>query len=222
MPRLVALCPLLALVLAAPTAGAPRKPVSKSLTAGDWTLAWTGDSGKATGPGGRTLVLWEPPKKEKGCDEGVNGDVLSVVGTIVSFDLSAGGYCEGAAHPYAVRHYVVKDLARNGKEVSLYDFFDKAEVQRALDADPFLRKEKDDEDAPCRFTLEGFEKSFAFHHVEGDKVAVRVGLTHGCEVMRGNLTQLGLLLTPKPDLLARLEAAEKSGTLMKTLAAGKK
>jgi hypothetical protein len=54
-----------------------------------------------------------------------------------------------------------------------------------------------------------FLRHFAFHHVEGNKVAVRIGLSHGAEVWRGHLTQMGLLL-PIPARLSRpLEAAAK-------------
>lgn len=221
MRRLALLAPLLTFALAWPARGEPKE-TPKTLQAGSWTLTWTSKSGKATGPQGRTVVLWEQPKPEPDCaEETIDGAVLSVVGTIVSMDLSRYSDC-GGAHPSSWRTYEVLDLTQPSRRLSLYDFFDKSEVQRVMNADPFLRKAKTREDAECEFTLEGFEKSFAFHHVEGNKVAVRVGLTHGCEAMRGHLTQLGLLLTPKPDFLTRLRAAEQAGTLMKSVATGKK
>ncbi len=42
--------------------------------------------------------------------------------------------------------------------------------------------------------------------VSGNKVAVRIGLGYGCEAMRGNLTQLGLVVTPTGDFKVQLDA----------------
>jgi hypothetical protein len=53
-------------------------------------------------------------------------------------------------------------------------------------------------------------QNFAFHHVKGDQVAVRIGLSHGCEVARGALTQIGLYL-PIPKALAEPLAAAANG-----------
>jgi len=121
----------------------------------------------------------------------------------------------------AERTFEVVDRARSDHSpevgVPLYEFFDRSQVERALQNDPFLRKSEKDKDSNCVFMLEGFERSFAFHHLQGNQVAVRVGLTHGCEAARGNLTQLGLLLKPKTEFLAELRAAEKAGTLMNRL-----
>jgi len=195
----------------------------QSLTAGNWTITWSAGEGRATHNDGRVVSLWAPPQPDPDCETSAWGKLLSVVGTIVSFETSVGGYCTGAAHGFADTTFNVVDLARNGNsqpgDVTLYDFFDKAQVQRALDADPCLRQTRSDQDWKCSYTLEDFERSFAFHHTEGEKVAVRIGLTHGCEVARGYLTQLGLLLTPKPAFLAELRRAEKAGTLMNRLGA---
>ena len=35
---------------------------------------------------------------------------------------------------------------------------------------------------------------FTLHHVKGNQVAVRIGLSHGCEAARGMLTELGIYL----------------------------
>jgi hypothetical protein len=63
-------------------------------------------------------------------------------------------------------------------------------------------------------------QSFAFHHQEGDRVAVRLSLSHGEEVCRGRLTFLGILL-PEPTALAsaiRAAAAKQGGVLMADVA----
>jgi len=60
-------------------------------------------------------------------------------------------------------------------------------------------------------------RSFAFHHVKGNDVAVRIGLSHGCEVMRGNFTQLGVYLPMPKKMRSALEraASRKEDFLMK-------
>jgi len=59
--------------------------------------------------------------------------------------------------------------------------------------------------------------SFAFHHIKGDQVAVRVGLSHSYEVCRGTFAQVGLYLTPQAELMKQLKAAQAAGLLMDTL-----
>jgi hypothetical protein len=59
-------------------------------------------------------------------------------------------------------------------------------------------------------------RSFAFHHVSGDRVAIRVGIPYATEVCRGTLHQIGLLL-PIPEALRQdLERARtgEAGFLM--------
>jgi hypothetical protein len=67
------------------------------------------------------------------------------------------------------------------------------------------------EDEKLCFTLEpDLLTRFAFHHVEGDFVAVRLGLS-GAGVCRDNLTQIGLLLPIPASLKAALAKAEAGG-----------
>lgn len=183
-----------------------------SVTSAGWTIRASAKSGEARNAAGKRVALWSPPAPEAGCEEERSGKLLSVVGTLVSFQKDGSGYCQGAAHPWAVSSFVTIDL-RSGKEVSLYELFGKAEVDAAMAADPYLKKAKDDPEADCKFSLGGFDKSFAFVDVKGDRVGVRVGLTHGCEALRGNLTQIGLLLKPSAALLADLKTAAAAKTL---------
>jgi hypothetical protein len=59
--------------------------------------------------------------------------------------------------------------------------------------------------------------NFAFHHMEGNKVAVRLLPDYGCEASRNAMWQLGILLTPSEQLKASFKAADhgKNGFLMK-------
>lgn len=198
---------------------AEAKPAAggkKTVIAGGWTVTASPKQGVARHDKGRQVVLWEPKRAERGCSEEHTGRLLSAVGALVSFEHSGNGYCEGAAHPWASSSFVTLDL-RTGKPVSLYDLFSKEEVDAAIAADPFLKKSKGDPEADCKFTLDGFDKSFAFVDLKGDKVGVRIGLTHGCEAARGNLTQIGVTLLAKEPLLSDLRAAEAAKTLYKHL-----
>ncbi len=62
--------------------------------------------------------------------------------------------------------------------------------------------------------------NFAFYSVQDDKVAVRISLSHAAEVCRGQITQIGLLLTIPESLKAQLHQAQnrKAGFLMKDAA----
>ncbi len=206
-----------AAVFAVPSAAHAKGGAAKrSVTSAGWTIDASAKSATASDATGKKVVLWSPPKPDKGCTEESSGKLLSVVGALVSFQRDGNGYCEGAAHPWASSSFAVIDL-RTGKAVSLYDLFPKAEVDAALAADPFLKKSKDDPEAECKFNLADFDKSFAFVDLKGDHVGVRIGLTHGCEAARGNLTQIGVSLKPNAGLLADLRAADAGKTLYKHL-----
>lgn len=200
-------------VLAKPAAA------KRTITSAGWTISTSAQSGSARNAEGKRVELWTPPKAESGCTEERSGKLLSAVGALVSFQKDGNGYCEGAAHPWAASSFATVDL-RTGKAVSLYDLFAKAEVDAAIAADTFLKKAKDDPDADCKFTLDGFDRSFAFVDLKGDRVGVRIGLTHGCEAARGGLTQIGIMLKPNAGLLTDLQTADAAKTLYKHL--GKK
>ena len=59
--------------------------------------------------------------------------------------------------------------------------------------------------------------TFAFHHLKGDSVAVRIGLSHGCEVARGSFTQLGIMLPVPQAWKDAFRKADTEGQLMKQL-----
>jgi hypothetical protein len=125
--------------------------------------------------------------------------------------------------------------------VSLAEIFPEEDILRALLADSLIKKalansEKPDTPRTLAQLLEAFrtevsvaedERScfsvsdelltrFAFHHIEGDKVAVRLGLS-GTAVCREFLTQIGILLPIPASLKSALTnaAAGKEGFLMK-------
>lgn len=169
----------------------------------------------------------------QGCSREGTVRLLSVVGTLVSVHESDAGYCEGAAHPYAVQTFRALDLGKKAAPARLTDWFPKADVYKALMGDRIVLKALDGQkprtlDALIK-ALDGYQSDdcaygfsddllsrFAFHHLKGDQVAVRLGLSHGCEVNRGGLTQLGLYLPIPPALKGPLGRAARgqAGYLM--------
>jgi hypothetical protein len=118
-----------------------------------------------------------------------------------------------------------------GREIALTDLFSEKDVLQALLGDRLVQKRLAalgmdpgpiasvdhlvallEGGTECEY---GFERDmlrrWAFHHVEGDRVAVRIGLSHGCEAAQGMLTQIGILL-PVPEALRDDLAAVAKGT----------
>lgn len=181
--------------------------------------------------------LGAPPEERNVCYQERSIKVLSVVGSYLSTE--DGGYwnCLGTAHPGAVTRFTSHHLWRPAQPLRLTDIFPEAQVLKALLAEPLIRKtltkakitplpttvpallkqltELNDE---CEYYFDDdLLERFAFHHVEKGQVAVRIGLSHGCEAARGRLTQLGILLPIPSALQQPLMAAQtrRQGFLMK-------
>jgi len=199
-------------------------------------IDWTTRAIAVRRAGRKTIDLIAIPKSEPGCEGDLSVQILSVVGSIVSYQLSEGTTCEFAAHPSAVTLYKAVDAAdpkRAALHPSLTDFFADADVLRAMMADSVVQRHAPKavprtaaelvtalsaSQAECEYAFEkDLLNRFAFHHVEGDRVAVRIGLSHGCEVARGKLTQLGILLPVPPKLKDALDRASSrtEGFLMR-------
>jgi len=197
-----------------------------------WSFARVGDSLVARTPSGshRGLEVDEDSKDdpEEGCDAQSSAKPRSLVGGIASWFVSAGGYCPGAAHPWAVSTFHTMDL-RTGEPADLRKIFPPRDLLAALRSDGVIRQlasgpldslaqieELQDSTCVMGFGPEMWS-NFAFHHLQGDSVAIRIGLSHACEVARGSFTQLGLLLPIPPSWKEPLRKAEAAGLLMKTL-----
>jgi hypothetical protein len=214
---------------------APSAHVAGKVRAAPSTI-WSGESGGvriewttrgivARPEGGQPVDLFDRAKSESGCEGEQELRVLSVVGSIVSYELFEATTCEGAAHPSAITLYAAVDAAHPGKKIRLTDVFADGDVLRALMADAIVKRHLPkvppkttdqlvqalaDTTGECEYSFgPDLLNRFAFHHVEGNQVAVRIGLSHGCEVARGKLTQLGIML-PVParwrDALERANA----------------
>jgi uncharacterized membrane protein/SH3-like domain-containing protein len=172
--------------------------------------------------------------------------LLSVVGTIASMKDT---FEEGRrVLIYGDSKITTVNLANPDKVVSLTDFFGESVILEALLADPFIQKalaEIDSTTPPstldafyqvldkapnivvrmeygedCYFRLsEDFLTQFAFHHINKDRVAVRIALsptTLGCHTEQA---QLGIYLPTPNKLKLALKKAQKgqAGFLMKNL-----
>ncbi|WP_223641046.1 hypothetical protein [Corallococcus sp. EGB] len=164
-------------------------------------------------------------------------NVLSVVGPWASYEESSSGYT-GGAHPYAHSAYVTWDVTKDKGAFNLLDVFPEKDVLAALKADGFVKKHIDDAKAfnaaktvealleslqpgdDCvgfQYGIDSVKRSVAFHHVEGDKVAVRIAFSYDNESCRGNMFVVGVLLPIPASLKPALERANtrQEGFLMK-------
>jgi hypothetical protein len=179
------------------------------------------------------------------CEVVYSYKILSVAGTIMSFLEGKGVDCEKTAHPSETNRFTVIDLKKPGdvskQRVKLTDYFPEKAIYQALLADPRVQKAlarrepplpqsprslgelyalfnyEPLDDGECSYIVpEDFLTRFAFHHLEGDKVAVRLALPIFGEVFRGHYLELDLLLPVPESLKGPLALAQtgKAGFLM--------
>lgn len=183
-------------------------------------------------PGVYLNSLGEPGDGEEEHD--ASWKLLSIVGPLVSVETHVSGNVEGAAHPYAAAAIEAYDVKRGGKPAKLTDYFPAPPIYQALMGDKLVQTALAGKTRPTTLkqliaTIAGYQSEdcawgfssdllthFAFHHVDGKRVAVRFGLTHGCEVARGGLTIVAVYLPIPPALAADLAAARsgKAGFLV--------
>jgi hypothetical protein len=175
-------------------------------------------------------------------DQAVTFEVLSIVGPLVSYRESGGGYAPGAAHPSGYDVLTVRDVRRTGATPSLLDYFPEAAIVAALKSDRWVRKfaspdsgfesatslkdlldaldpewaqgnaEAGDHDCSVDVSFdERIFKHFSFHHVEKDRVAVRIAVPPGSEWCNrvGGPQQIGLLLPIPAALRAHVLGAQR-------------
>ncbi|HEU0054676.1 MAG TPA: hypothetical protein VFQ39_15930 [Longimicrobium sp.] len=169
--------------------------------------------------------------------------VLSFVGPVISLERFWYCDCRGA-HPISMSGFVTYDLSRStpreARPARATDYVSEADLHRALLADRLIRAALDSADVRtppatlgallaaiehqpievdgCTYsTGADFLEHFAFHHLEGGRVALRFSLSHYVEICRGNHTQVGVLVPVSPRLRPDLAAADarRAGFLMK-------
>ncbi len=257
----------------------PAEKIIWTGQSGGFTIRWAASDIRAQPSGKTRQVLFSViPLAQKGfedfstsmkdpdagaedCSYERNFRVLSVVGSIVSFEDVYYSFCQGWAHPSVETRFTAIDLAKPGaiaytntggfppidvdmskpgKVVKLTGFFPEYEILKALLADSVIKKALQNSGASqppqtlhelsqtlkkqsfeigeCVYRFpEDFLTRFVFHHLEKDKVAVRIGLPPDAEPCRTQHAQLGILLPVPESLKTSLALAEsgKEGFLMK-------
>ena len=174
---------------------------------------------------GADASYWE--KQDKFTQKTLN-TMLSVVGPYVSYQTDY--YFEGGAHPSYGTFFETYNI-ESDTSIALQDLFNEEDLLKALLKDTFIQKylmsdvkpdsieslfEHFEGDCDYDFSLDNLTR-FSFHHIKDDKVAVRIGISYGCEVMRGNFAQIGIYLPITKKLKKLLKKASKKKTLMKDL-----
>jgi uncharacterized protein YecT (DUF1311 family)/uncharacterized protein YgiM (DUF1202 family) len=147
--------------------------------------------------------------------------LLSVVGNVASMKDTLEQHCQAIMKGY--HRFTTVDLANPEKRVELTDFFPESVILKALLADTvidktltnagikttpstlealylFLDKQTliardTEEGGKCQFILsEDFLTQFAFHHVNGNRIAVRMTLSPATAACRWSHAQLGIYL----------------------------
>jgi len=200
-----------------------------AISLGPWSVQWSETQLTATAYGQPAMSLSEhiDGPDEHGYRSQEHFQVRSMVGPWLSVDHS--WYSEGGAHPSYGIDRTTHDITRGGQAIALNEIFSEAVLFEALRADTVIQKYLRDASVEtlselqqslygeCAVSFSGLLTSWAFHHVRGDQVAVRIGLGHGCEVERGNFTELGLYLPIPSHLRSTIMAADEAGTLMDDL-----
>lgn len=186
----------------------------------------------AHGPGwvtvnGKDFVRSHERKEDGEVVESDTYTLLSVVGPIVS--VREQWYYEGGAHPSYGTSFRALD-ALTGAKVSLRTLFTDDALFQALSADKVVREDLHGAtpttldallgalDGECARSMgPQLLEQFAFYEVDAaqHRVAVRIGVSHGCEVLRGTFTQIGVYLPIPPALSADLTAAAARHLLMR-------
>jgi hypothetical protein len=212
----------LVILLAIPawTTAQSVQPIFPS-TAGHWQVRKT--NGKIVAENSATGKVQTVFSEVDKPTEASRYDLASLVGPLLSMKESL--YWEGGAHPGHLTRMETVNLDTDKSPVLLTDLFPETALLAALLKDRIIQKSLAGQktktireliqvaDGGCEIGFHLLNESFAFHHIQKDRVAVRIGLSHGCKVIRGNYTELGFYLPIPQGLRDFLEVAAKRGTL---------
>lgn len=131
----------------------------------------------------------------------------------------------GGAHPGHIKRLRAVNLDDCDRDVQLTSVFPEHVVLSALLTDKLIMRALLGVQANtagdvarlanggCEVDFTELENSFAFHAYRDGKVAIRIGLPHGCETMRGRYTEIGISVDVQSALRAALERAAASKQL---------
>ena len=183
-----------------------------STSSGGWKFKWSTDIMLAINDTTQTVDTLFVNESVPETDTSIyffdeNYKLLSIVGPYVSLSYSYNG--SGGVHPICGTCYETY-VPGSSDRVSLADLFDEDDIQHALLADTLIQshltkkapKDLNDLvnnlDGGCEMDLGDILTSFAVGAIDSDSVTINFGITHGCELMRGNFTELTIRL-PIPD-----------------------
>jgi hypothetical protein len=141
--------------------------------------------------------------EENVCEYRRDFTLLSLVGSFASFKELEYTHCQGMPHPSVETRFTAIDLAHADKVVKLTDFFAESDILNALLNDSIIKKALAQTDLKtptlqalydalewveipfknCGYRLpEDFLTQFAFHHLNGNQVAIRLSLpSYDCQ-----------------------------------------
>ena len=172
------------------------------------------------------MLYWEEQSKYL---NQIDNKMLSIVGPYICYQEEY--YTEGGAHPSYGTIYHTYNM-KTDTSIRMQNLFSEQDILNALQKNEliqdYLIEQKpsssleslfDNLDGECDFYFTmGILENFAFHHLKDNQVEVRIGVSYGCEVMRGNFEQIALSLpipkSIKKSIKKALKRAEKKGTLM--------
>ena len=183
-------------VVSPPVAEALDESVLKFDTTGQAVFATHRDTGY-------TFLLFEDETFEDS-EEGTVHRLLYSFGAYVSY--SREWHYEGGAHPSYGQSYHAVAVTDTLADADLRDLFSTESIYAALQQTALAHQTPLDHTTlddllaglattyECEMSFDDFFSSFFVDEIEGDTAMVVVGLTHGCEVQRGNFTTLALRL----------------------------
>lgn len=168
-------------------------------------------------PSGRRHVLFEDETVEDS-EEGTFHQVLSHFGPYVSYRME--WYYEGGAHPSYGKTYNAVTVGETVEEADLRNLFPESAIYAALQQTPLVRQTPFEHTTlgdllnglaaqyECEMSFDAFFSSFFVKAVQDGTAEVVVGLTHGCEINRGDFTTLTLTMNVVEENAALFEGLQ--------------
>lgn len=131
-------------------------------------------------------------------------EIASLVGPILSVRETSAW--NGGAHPGHLKRMRTKNLRNGQDDVPIGLLFSEHDVLGSLLQDSVvaaalkgslpktLQELVASADGGCEMSFDDLLVSYAFHHLQDGLVAIRFGLPHGCEAMRGKYTEIGIYM----------------------------
>lgn len=223
---------LLALLMVGVLEAHAASPVIWTGKSGGYVWVWSAKDVTATPNGAKRPVLSLRQELETGelgsTYTSRSVTVLSVVGPVLSVRIE--DFWTGGAHPSGATWHQTFDARNPTRKRTLTDYVPYQSLRGPLFADKVvgrilkrkglkaapdtsaqLEKLLSSETFKVGFIEHGFSEhalsEFSFHHLEGDRVAIRLNVPWAHEVYRFRTTEIGVLAATPPEFKSWLEAA---------------